>query len=88
MVQIAVDPSLLCSFENADLNGRFLWQALAAVFMMNNLHYIVKTVESSEVLTVLGEEWIEQHKDQVPFVCPLACERMPLVLLHTLQVSS
>lgn len=50
-----------------------MWQALAAVFMMNNLHYIVKTVESSEVLTVLGEEWIEQHKDQVPFACPRAC---------------
>jgi Exo70 exocyst complex subunit len=40
-------------------------QPLAAVFMMNNLHYMVKTVESSEALTVLGEEWIEQHKDQV-----------------------
>ena len=39
-------------------------QPLAAVFMMNNLHYMVKTVESSEALTVLGEEWIEQHKDQ------------------------
>ena len=43
-------------------------QALAALFMMNNLHYIVKAVESSEALTVLGaqlgEEWIELHKDQ------------------------
>ncbi len=33
--------------------------------MMNNLHYMVKTVESSQALTVLGEEWIEVHKDQV-----------------------
>ena len=43
----------------------FGMQALASLFMMNNLHYIVKTVESSEVLTVLGEEWIEKHKDKV-----------------------
>lgn len=40
-------------------------QAQSALFMMNNLHYMVKTVESSEALTVLGEEWIEVHKDQV-----------------------
>lgn len=40
-------------------------KALSAVFMMNNLHYAVKTVESSEVLAILGEEWLEQHTDQV-----------------------
>lgn len=40
-------------------------KALSAVFMMNNLHYTVKTVESSEVLAILGEEWLEQHTDQV-----------------------
>ncbi len=45
-------------------------QALAALFMMNNLHYMVKTVEGSEALTVLGEEWIEQHKDQVRCLFP------------------
>lgn len=49
--------------EGWHLGGRL--QALAALFMMNNLHYMVKTVESSEALTVLGEEWIELHKDQV-----------------------
>jgi hypothetical protein len=41
--------------------------------MMNNLHYMVKTVESSEALTVLGEEWIEQHKDQVRPCCRPCC---------------
>ena len=38
------------------------WQALAALFMMNNMHYMVKTVESSAALMLLGPEWLEQHK--------------------------
>lgn len=40
-------------------------QALAALFMMNNVHYMVKTVESSAELMLLGEEWLERHKDRV-----------------------
>ena len=34
---------------------------------MNNVHYMVKAVENSTALAVIGEDWIEQHKDQV---CP------------------
>ncbi len=45
--------------------------------MMNNLHYMVKTVEGSEALTVLGEEWIEQHKDQVCLPCSLGLRSFP-----------
>ena len=52
-------------------------QAQSALFMMNNLHYMVKTVESSEALTVLGEEWIEVHKDQVPPPPPPPPPRTP-----------
>lgn len=40
-------------------------QALAALFMMNNIHYMVKTVESSATLMLLGQEWLEHRK-----VCP------------------
>ncbi|KAK9812710.1 hypothetical protein WJX72_002444 [[Myrmecia] bisecta] len=40
-------------------------KALAALFLMNNVHYLVKTVEASEALVHLGEDWIERHKDQV-----------------------
>lgn len=41
-------------------------KALSALFLMNNVHYMVKAVENSTVLAVIGEEWIEQHKEQVP----------------------
>ena len=40
-------------------------QALAALFLMNNVHYIVKAVESSEALSVVGPDWIERHKDLI-----------------------
>ena len=44
-------------------------KALSALFLMNNVHYMVKTVESSPSLAVIGEDWIEQHKDQVGAHC-------------------
>lgn len=31
---------------------------------MNNVHYMVKAVESSPALAVIGEDWIELHRDQ------------------------
>jgi len=37
-------------------------QALAALFMMNNIHHMVKTVESSATLMLLGQEWLEHRK--------------------------
>ena len=37
-------------------------QALAALFMMNNVHYMVKAVEGSPALMLLGQEWLERHK--------------------------
>jgi len=40
-------------------------QALAALFMMNNAHFMVKTVEGSEVLMLLGPDWLERQKDKV-----------------------
>jgi exocyst complex protein 7 len=40
-------------------------KALAALFLMNNVHYIVKAVESSEALSCVGGEWIERHKDLI-----------------------
>ena len=44
-------------------------KALSALFLMNNVHYMVKTVESSPSLAVIGEDWTEQHKDQVGKLC-------------------
>ncbi len=46
----------------------FCWpaeQALAALFMMNNEHFMVKTVEGSEALMLLGPDWLERRKDKV-----------------------
>ena len=45
-------------------------QALAALFMMNNEHFMVKTVEGSEALMLLGPDWLERQKDKVCFVPP------------------
>ncbi len=39
-------------------------KALSALFLMNNVHYMVKAVESSPALAVIGEDWIELHRDQ------------------------
>mmetsp|Transcript_32957 Transcript_32957/g.72844 ORF Transcript_32957/g.72844 Transcript_32957/m.72844 type:complete len:654 (-) Transcript_32957:625-2586(-) len=35
--------------------------ALAALFLMNNVQYMVKTFEAAEQLAVLGREWVEAH---------------------------
>ncbi|KAH7446563.1 hypothetical protein KP509_01G062100 [Ceratopteris richardii] len=36
--------------------------ALAHVFMMNNVHYIVKCVRRYETNQVLGEDWVQRHR--------------------------
>ena len=53
-------------------------KALSALFLMNNVHYLVKAVESSPALAVIGEDWIELHRDQACLpLCPL-CPFCPL----------
>ena len=54
-------------------------KALSALFLMNNVHYLVKAVESSPALAVIGEDWIELHRDQ-------AC--LPLSALSALSALS
>ncbi|KAK3239191.1 hypothetical protein CYMTET_50865 [Cymbomonas tetramitiformis] len=45
-------------------------KALAQVFMMNNMHYIVKSVRKTpEMLTLLGEEWADRQDDIVEQYC-------------------
>ena len=70
-------------------------QALAALFLMNNVHYIVKAVESSEALSCVGQDWIERHKDLietygeeyqargVPFMTHLVCSRTPSIMSNS-----
>ena len=43
-------------------------RALAMLFLMNNLHYVVKAVESSPALSLVGQDWVEEHKDQVGYL--------------------
>lgn len=38
---------------------------LASLFLMNNIHYIVWTVENSAALQLLGVDWLERHKDMI-----------------------
>ena len=45
-------------------------KALSALFLMNNVHYLVKAVESSPALAVIGEDWIELHRDQACLPSP------------------
>jgi exocyst complex protein 7 len=40
-------------------------EAIAALFMMNNVHYVQWSVESSAALGLLGGAWLERHKDMV-----------------------
>lgn len=43
--------------------------ALSNFFLMNNVHYMVFTVEVSEALWLLGPDWVERHKDIIESYC-------------------
>ncbi len=36
--------------------------ALAALFLLNNAHYLVDALEQSERLSLLGRAWLQDHK--------------------------
>lgn len=36
-------------------------QSLKQIFMMNNIHYMVRKIENSQVRTYFGDEWIRRH---------------------------
>ncbi|BDA42170.1 Exocyst complex component EXO70A1 [Coccomyxa sp. Obi] len=65
-VQGAVGHMLRVLLDNLETKARtYKNKALAALFLMNNVHYIVKAVESSEALSCVGQDWIERHKDLI-----------------------
>lgn len=39
--------------------------ALAALFLMNNVHYMVRAVEGSEALAIVGPAWLDAHRNAV-----------------------
>ena len=46
-------------------------QALAAVFLMNNLNYVVQTLEGSSELGGLGSDWVDINRPLVSRPTPL-----------------
>ncbi|CAN6439076.1 unnamed protein product [Victoria cruziana] len=36
--------------------------ALAEIFLMNNVHYIVRSVRRSEARDLLGDDWVQRHR--------------------------
>ncbi|KAK9901547.1 hypothetical protein WJX75_001553 [Coccomyxa subellipsoidea] len=65
-VQGAVGHMLRVLLDNLETKARtYKNKALAALFLMNNVHYIVKAVESNEALSCVGQDWIERHKDLI-----------------------
>eukprot|EP00879_Flechtneria_rotunda_P025217 GHRR01026787.1.p1 GENE.GHRR01026787.1~~GHRR01026787.1.p1 ORF type:complete len:607 (+),score=217.54 GHRR01026787.1:931-2751(+) len=57
---------LMQLLDNLEVKSRgYKNEALAALFMMNNVHYVQWSVESSPGLSLLGVAWLERHKDAV-----------------------
>ncbi|GJY20568.1 exocyst complex component EXO70A1-like protein [Tanacetum coccineum] len=51
--------------ERNDLDGKskqYKDQALTQLFMMNNIHYIVRSVRRSEAKDMLGDDWVQIHR--------------------------
>ncbi|KAF0927792.1 hypothetical protein E2562_036212 [Oryza meyeriana var. granulata] len=38
-------------------------QGLQCFFLVNNLHFAVKQVEGSELISILGQSWVQVHRD-------------------------
>lgn len=45
-------------------------QSLAAIFLMNNVNFIVKSIQGSTELGGLGADWVDVNR---PLVSPLLC---------------
>lgn len=61
--------------------------ALAALFIMNNVHYVQWSVESSPAaLDLLGVAWLERHKDVVEEWGAAYHDATWMPLVHMLRV--
>lgn len=57
---------LMQLLDNLEAKSRaYKNEAIAALFMMNNVHYVQWSVENSAALGLLGVDWLERHKDMV-----------------------
>ncbi|KAI5073125.1 hypothetical protein GOP47_0011138 [Adiantum capillus-veneris] len=63
--QLAAATMKIMSALQTNLDGKsklYRDPALAHVFLMNNIHYMVKSVRRSEAKDVLGEDWVQRHR--------------------------
>lgn len=58
---------LMQLLDNLEVKSRaYKNDAIAALFLMNNVHYVQWSVEHTPAaMHLLGEEWLERHKDAV-----------------------
>ena len=58
---------LMQLLDNLEVKSRaYKNDAIAALFLMNSVHYVQWSVENTPAaLQLLGEEWLERHKDAV-----------------------
>jgi hypothetical protein len=61
--------TLLCTQALQVKSCAYKSPALGSLFLMNNVHYVVLTVEQSEQLSHLGHSWVEKHKVSRSFLC-------------------
>lgn len=52
--------------SNLDLKSKLYKDpALAFLFLMNNIYYIILKVKNSELIDLLGDDWVRKHSGQV-----------------------
>lgn len=65
---LAVQLMWLIVYLEGNLEGKskqYMDEAIAYLFLMNNVHYIVQKVKQSELALLLGDGWLRKHSGQV-----------------------
>ncbi|XP_022568413.2 exocyst complex component EXO70A1-like [Brassica napus] len=60
----SVTMRIMQAFQN-NLEGKskqYKDQALTHLFLMNNIHYMVRSVRRSEAKDLLGDDWVQRHR--------------------------
>eukprot|EP00775_Hariotina_reticulata_P010615 gene10615-10773_t len=79
---------LMQLMDNLEVKSRgYKNEALAALFMMNNVHYVQWSVEGSQMaLQLLGVPWLERHKDAVEDWGAKYHDAIWMPLVHMLKI--
>ncbi|KAM0940418.1 putative exocyst complex component Exo70, cullin repeat-like-containing domain superfamily [Dioscorea sansibarensis] len=63
--QLAVLTTRIMQALQTNLDGKskqYKDQALMSLFLMNNIHYMVRSVRRFEAKDILGEDWVQRHR--------------------------